>query len=79
MTNRRSCVWGSELWDKYDNVLREVSGGAKELETWYGGYLKERSKVEADYAKALRKIVKNFTVKEKNRGDDESTQARGFR
>ena len=79
MITRRSCGWGSELWDKYDSVLREVSGGCKELETWYGGYLKERSKVEAEYAKALRKIVKNFTVKEKNRGDDESTQARGFR
>ena len=35
--------------------------------------------MEADYAKALRKLVKNYTVKEKHRGEDESTQARGFR
>ena len=42
--------------------------------------MKERSKVEADYAKALRKLVKNFTIKEKHRlSEDESTQARGFR
>ena len=36
--------------------------------------------MEADYAKALRKLVKNFTVKEKHRQEeDETTQARGFR
>lgn len=72
--------WGSELWDRYDQVTKEVGQGVKDLESWYGGYLKERSKVEADYAKALRKLVKNFTIKEKHRhSEDESTQARGFR
>merc|ERR1719188_2776440 len=72
--------WGLELWDRYEQVTKEVGQGVKDLESWYGGYLKERSKVEADYAKALRKLVKNFTIKEKHRhSEDESTQARGFR
>ena len=33
-----------------------------------------------EYAKALRKLVKNYTIKEKHRHEeDESTQAKGFR
>ena len=46
----------------------------------YGGYLRDRAKVETEYAKALRKLVKNYTIKEKHRHEeDESTQAKGFR
>ena len=31
--------WGLDLWDRYEGAAREVSQGAKELESWYGGYL----------------------------------------
>jgi len=72
--------WGTELWDKYESVLKEVTQAGKEVDTWYGGYFKDRSKLEAEYARGLRRLVRNYTVKEKNRRDEEETsQARGFR
>lgn len=88
--------WGNELWDKYESVLKEVREkiiveilltlcmkvvqAGKELDCWYGGFLKERSKLEADYARGLRRLVRNYTVKEKYRRDEEETsQAGGFR
>ena len=90
--------WGTELWDKYESVLKEVSGvrendpedssdtcmkvsqAGKELDCWYGGFFKERSKLEADYARGLRRLVRNYTVKEKNRREEEETSlAGGFR
>ena len=60
-------------------VLKEVAGSGRELETWYGSFLRDRAKLEAEYARGLRKLAKSFTVKEKNRGQEESSQARGFR
>ena len=71
--------WGLDLWDRYEGAAREVSQGAKELETWYGAFLRDRAKLEAEYARGLRKLSKSYTVKEKNRGQEESSQARGFR
>jgi len=68
------------LWDKYESVLKEVSQAGKELDCWYGGFFKERSKLEADYARGLRRLVRNYTVKEKNRREEEETSlAGGFR
>ena len=60
-------------------VLKEVAGSGRELETWYGSFLRDRAKLEAEYARGLRKLAKSFTVKEKNRGQEESSQARGLR
>ena len=58
----------------------KVTQSGKEVDSWYGGYFKERSKLEAEYARGLRRLVRNYTVKEKNRRDEEETsQARGFR
>ena len=60
-------------------MLKAVAGSGRELETWYGSFLRDRAKLEAEYARGLRKLAKSFTVKEKNRGQEESSQARGFR
>ena len=68
-----------ELWDRYEGVVREVAGANRELETWYGAFLRDRARVEAEYARGLRKLAKSYTVKQKNRGEEESSQARGFR
>ena len=58
----------------------KVNLSGKELDSWYGGYFKERSKLEAEYARGLRRLVRNYTIKEKYRRDEEETsQARGFR
>ena len=71
--------WGLDLWDRYELVLKEVAGTGRELETWYGAFLRDRARLEAEYARGLRKLAKSYTVKERNRGQDESSQARGFR
>ena len=52
-------------------MLKEVAGSGRELETWYGSFLRDRAKLEAEYARGLRKLAKSFTVKEKNRGQEE--------
>lgn len=78
--HHRRMSWGTELWDKYEAVLKEVNQSGKELDSWYGGFFKERSKLEAEYARGLRRLVRNYTIKEKYRRDEEETsQARGFR
>ena len=58
----------------------KVTQSGKEVDSWYGGFFKERSKLEAEYARGLRRLVRNYTIKEKHRRDEEETsQARGFR
>ena len=56
-----------------------MAGAGRDLETWYGAFLRDRARLESEYARGLRKLAKSYTVKEKNRGQEESSQARGFR
>merc|ERR1719483_518806 len=57
-----------------------VNQGTRELDTFYKGFLKERSRVENEYAKQLRKLIKMYTPKTKKKtGDEESSQTQGFR
>jgi len=53
--------WGVELWDRYDSVVRQVSQSSRELDTWYGSFFKERSRIENEYARSLRKLIKTYT------------------
>ena len=72
--------WGEELWDRFDDVVNVVNHGTRELESFYKHFLKERSKIEKEYAHELRKLIKKYSAKaNKNNGDDESTQNKGFR
>lgn len=72
--------WGDELWDRYDSVVSQVSQSTRELDSWYGNFFKERSKIENEYARSLRKLIKTYTPKEKKKNrEDESTQTSGFR
>jgi len=72
--------WGDELWDRYDSVAVYVGQTTRELDTWYGNFFKERSKIENEYAKNLRKLIKTYKPKNKKKNpEDESTQAVGFR
>lgn len=72
--------WGDELWDRYDNVVSQVTQSTRELDTWYGNFFKERSKIENEYARSLRKLIKAYTPKDKKKNrEDESTQTGGFR
>eukprot|EP00092_Neocalanus_flemingeri_P058116 GFUD01069205.1.p1 GENE.GFUD01069205.1~~GFUD01069205.1.p1 ORF type:complete len:558 (+),score=166.38 GFUD01069205.1:488-2161(+) len=72
--------WGVELWDRYDSVVNQVSQSSRELDTWYGSFFKERSKIENEYARSLRKLIKTYMPKDKKKNnEDESTQTNGFR
>lgn len=72
--------WGDELWDRYDNVVSQVTQSTRELDSWYGNFFKERSKIENEYARSLRKLIKAYTPKDKKKNrEDESTQTSGFR
>lgn len=72
--------WGDELWDRYDSVVSQVSQSTRELDSWYGNFFKERSKIENEYARSLRKLIKTYSPKEKKKNrEDESTQTSGFR
>ena len=72
--------WGDELWDRYDSVVLHVGQTTRELETLYGSFFKERSKIENEYARNLRKLIKAYMPKDKKKKsrEDESTQTTGF-
>jgi len=72
--------WGEELWDRYDDVVNVVNRSTKELETFYKGFLKERSKIETEYGKQLRKLIRIYTPKiSKDALDEEPSLTHGFR
>ena len=74
--------WGDELWDRYPSVHSHVSSGCDELVSVLAKYVKERSVVENEYAKNIRKLVTKYTnkVEERNRDTEEETSyARAIR
>ena len=56
--------WGSELWDKYSELTHHTQNGIDFLESSVAGLVKDRGKVEAEYAKALRGLAKKYAPKE---------------
>ena len=56
--------WGTELWDKYTELCSHTSSGIDFLDSQIAAFVKERGKVEFEYAKSLRALVKRFTPKE---------------
>ena len=72
--------WGEELWDRYDDVVNVVNHSTKDLETFYKAFLKERSKIETEYGKDLRRLIKKFNRKPpKATNEEESSQTKEFR
>jgi len=72
--------WGTELWDRYNEVMSHVSRGGEELGTVFARFIKERAELERDYAKNMRKLVNKYTDKTtESKKTRETTQARGFR
>ncbi len=55
--------WGSELWDKYSDLTHHAQNGIDFLEYSVASFIKERGKVEAEYAKSLRNLVKKYSPK----------------
>merc|ERR1711963_731303 len=60
--------WGTELWDQWDNIGQHTQKGPDFCER-YIHFLKERSSVEMDYARQLKKLVKNFQPKKRDEDD----------
>ena len=58
--------WGAELWDKYEDLCRYSSTSIDFLENSVADFIKERGKVEKEYAKSLRALVKKYTPKTVN-------------
>lgn len=55
--------WGTELWDKYEDLCSHTNEGIDFLEKSVAEFVKERGKVEKEYAKSLRTLVKKFMPK----------------
>ena len=74
-------TWGSELWDRAEVVVAQTLADTEELSTALPRFLKDRGEVEREYAKALRKLVTKYQVKEgkKENTSSETTQSQGFR
>ncbi|CAM4750843.1 unnamed protein product [Rotaria magnacalcarata] len=56
--------WGIELWDQFDNVSKYTEKSIQFCEK-YESFLKDRSTIEDDYARALKKLTKTYTPKSK--------------
>ena len=56
--------WGTELWDRYDAMCTFTSSGVDFLDTSVAQFMKARSVIESEYAKKLRKLVKDYTPKD---------------
>ncbi|XP_070177040.1 formin-binding protein 1-like isoform X2 [Littorina saxatilis] len=69
--------WGSELWDQYDNVGVHTQKGIDFCEK-FTHFLKERSAVEQEYARNLKKLVKSYQPKKKEEDEYQFTWARAF-
>ena len=55
--------WGTELWDRCESVFAYTYNGLEVLENDFAEYIKERSLIEADYAKKLKNLSNDYSVK----------------
>jgi hypothetical protein len=55
--------WGTELWDKYEDLCSFSSTGIDFLEKSVAEFIKERGKLEKEYAKSLRILVRKYVPK----------------
>ncbi|XP_055846685.1 formin-binding protein 1-like isoform X7 [Episyrphus balteatus] len=63
--------WGTELWDQYDNLSIHTNKGIDFLDK-YGNFVRERLAIESDYAAKLRRLVKNYQPKKKEKDEEEN-------
>ncbi|XP_063974188.1 formin-binding protein 1-like isoform X2 [Diachasmimorpha longicaudata] len=70
--------WGSELWDQYDNLSLHTQKGIDFLER-YGHFIRDRCKIEVEYAGNLRRLVKNYQPKKKEEEDYQYSPCKAFK
>ncbi|XP_041369269.1 formin-binding protein 1-like isoform X2 [Gigantopelta aegis] len=69
--------WGLELWDQYDNVGQHTEKGIYFCEK-FTHFLKERCTIEQEYARSLKRLVKNFQPKKKEENEYQFSWAKAF-
>ncbi|XP_013089865.1 formin-binding protein 1-like [Biomphalaria glabrata] len=69
--------WGTELWDRWDEVSVHTQKGIDFCEK-YIHFLKERNAVELEYASKLKRLVKNFQPKKKEEDEFSYTWSKAF-
>ncbi|XP_055955143.1 formin-binding protein 1 isoform X2 [Patella vulgata] len=69
--------WGAELWDQYDTIAHHTQRGI-EFNEKFTHFLKERCTIELDYARSLKKLVRNFQPRKKEEDEYQFTWAKGF-
>ena len=62
--------WGTELWDKYEDLCGFTHTGIDFLESRVAEFIKERGKVEKEYARNLRSLVKKYMPKNSSSGSN---------
>ena len=77
--------WGSELWDKYPELSSHSANGIDFLDHSVASFVKERGKIEAEYAARLRSLVKKYSPNHKAESvrkpnpEDEFTHFRAYK
>ena len=54
--------WGEVLWDRHGQVLAEVGESRRELERFYGEFFTQRSRIEEEYARNTKSLIKMFST-----------------
>lgn len=70
-------TWGKELWDKLDLISSHTHQGIEFVDK-VSKFVKERCRIEAEYAKELRKLAKSFSPKKKEEDDQIYSFHRAF-
>lgn len=69
--------WGVDLWDQLDCIADHTQRGIEFLER-YNEFVKERCKVEAAYAKELKRLIKSYQPKKKEDDEEGFTCVQSF-
>lgn len=73
-----SNTWGVDLWDQREIIEKHTNNGIEFLERC-ASFVKERIRIEHDYAKSLRRLVKQYQFKKKIEDDLPYTYQHAFK
>lgn len=71
-------TWGFDLWDQRDVIEKHTHNGIEFLDNC-ARFMKERIRVEQEYAKSMRKLVKQYQFKKKEEEDLPYTYQHAFK
>jgi len=70
--------WGIDLWDQRDVIEKHTHSGIDFIDKC-ASFVKERIRVEQEYAKSLRRLVKAYQFKKKEEEDLAYTYQHAFK